>query len=66
MLRKTITKFKEIMKKVHMSPYEKYLNDATDLADLENRIKYGPRGFRIMTNDPMSMRTNSLYYTRGF
>ena len=54
------------MKKAHMSPYERYLNNATDIADLENRIKYGPHGFRIMTNDPMSMRTNSLYYTRGF
>ena len=47
-----------------MTPYELYLSQAVDLADLENRMKHGyNRDFAPFYDD---VRATNLFLVRGF
>lgn len=58
------TKFKNFWERSKMTEYEVFLSQAVDLADLENRMKYGYR--RNFTPYYDDIRTTNLFYVRGF
>ena len=56
---------KNFWKRSRMTEYECFLHDATDIADLEHRMKYGFRYKNYAT--PLDNISNSnLFYVRGF
>lgn len=58
------TKLKEFWARRKMTPYEYYLSQSVDLADLENRMKHGyNRDFAPFYDE---VRTRNLFLVRGF
>ena len=62
---KCLSKIKNFFKRSSMTEFEVYLSQATDIVDLENRMKYGYRNRNFNTQYD-SIKSNSLFYVRGF
>lgn len=63
---KILNKIKKLFKRNKMTDFERYLSEAVDVADLENRMKYGYKNKNFNSTSIESVRSNSLFYVRGF
>jgi hypothetical protein len=60
------TKLKNLWARSRMTEYEVFLSQAVDLADLEHRMKYGYNRKFTAESYSDNIKTNPLFYTRGF